>query len=257
MVWGNVCFPYAPKGEMQDVSRISKQWFSLSGLWSSRVLYAVFFILFLGSKTTYMYKLIITLLCAALAGTTSAQSQAKIYKNCFEYRNNKAISHEVVVEQRSPKELKKQGGAYYKIYSTTDAVLSDNLLKYYQLVAIGDTMFVNCVMINSMGYGVGFYKSAEYLFFTGPATSNDGGTVTAGILGGAIGAAAYGAAHQGSGYNYAIDLRTEKVYPVDRGFMKDLLGKKTELYKSYNNEEYMYDTDVVLKYLRKHAKKKN
>lgn len=204
-----------------------------------------------------MQKLLITLCCLIIASTASAQYNAKIYKNLFEYRQNKFIQHQVMVEKRTKKDLRRNGGGAYKVYSSNNPNFTENTLKYAQLVVIRDTVLVNCDLLNYTGYTPAYYKTPDHMYFSGPSINKqDPGTAAAaGLAGGAIGGAIYLASTTGT-YEYAIDLMNEKIYVVNKDFVKMLLGKKSDLYKEYKDELYYGDGDINMKYIKKHYESK-
>lgn len=183
-------------------------------------------------------------IAVAIACSSFAQSDAKLFANTEDYKTGNAVTEPVIIIKRSAGSIAMTGGSDYKICSDEYPKLGKELRKEYFLVERNDSLFVNFKQLGGKWYGLTFYRNDDYAFFIGGASklqNSDEATVMFGAVG--------GLATAGITYNYVLDLKKNKTLFVSKDFMKEFLGEKSELYQFYRKEEYPYSTETVQKYI--------
>lgn len=187
-------------------------------------------------------------------GNAVAQQEAYIYPKTADYRANKPIKSQLVVERRTKGSILMSGGSDYKIFHLMDEQLNKKLKKEYFLVMQNDYLFVNCIFMGNKWYGLSFYRNDDYIFFVGGSSSLLNSNERMGSSGLLFSGLA-GADAAMARYNYVIDLRNKSTHFVEPEYMKSIFGE-TELYERYKKEKNPYLTEVVLQYLNEHYNRK-
>ncbi len=203
-----------------------------------------------------MNRLLFALILLFCSTTSFAQSPARIYSTFSDFFDDKYIEAELTLLWQHKTDETMHGGSAYTIRSETDSILTVDLKEYYPLVFINDTLFANCRYVEGSGFGEVVYMNDSYCFFIGPYTDRaryeNGISGYPGITSSILLDVATEMIMDGNKHLYAINIKELYGDYVTKDFLKEMLGKDSDLYKAYKKERKKNSVDVVLKYVKKH-----
>lgn len=225
-----------------------------------------------------MFKLLTSLILALFTSNVFAQTNAKVYAEIGDYRNNTPAFEDVIIQQHTDPDVAITGNIDYDI-NTANVVHGKKHIKDRSwAVERNDSLFINCQVIKYKRYAPVLYRNDSFIYFRafmsrlkehevqmhiagkkrmnrselGASGSTPG--MRAAYFGGAGAAIAVSMSKAmklaSERYNYVLLISTGQVKVLDIPMMQQLLHHHPKSDRQYMKEGHPDDPESIIRFLK-------